>query len=231
MNNHFPQRLAALRKDFGYSQKQVSADLGISQALLSHYEKGVRECGLDFVVKAAEYYNVSCDYLLGKSDIKGLMQQAASSSRLVPSNESSLAYNYKLLSDSLDIVFCILEKINSDKLNKAMTSYMSTSIYRASRILCGQDNSVQGQGSKNTFLIDENVYSVQSAAAMYKFEARCKMLLLPDSKTAKRENRNASSISMNHLQAEYPELMNSLVELTQKIEKEMASVIVVTETE
>ena len=41
--------------------------MGISQALLSHYEKGIRECGLDFLVKAAEYYDVSCDYLLGRT--------------------------------------------------------------------------------------------------------------------------------------------------------------------
>ena len=40
----------------------------MSQALLSHYEKGVRECGLDFVVRAADFYGVSCDYLLGRSN-------------------------------------------------------------------------------------------------------------------------------------------------------------------
>ena len=40
---------------------------GISQALLSHYEKGIRECGLDFVIRCADYYHVSCDYLLGRS--------------------------------------------------------------------------------------------------------------------------------------------------------------------
>ena len=41
--------------------------MGISQALLSHYEKGIRECGLDFVVKCADYYGVTTDYLLGVS--------------------------------------------------------------------------------------------------------------------------------------------------------------------
>ncbi len=63
----FSGRLMALRKNKKISQKQAAKDLGISQALLSHYENGVRECGLNFVVRAANYYNVSCDYLLGNS--------------------------------------------------------------------------------------------------------------------------------------------------------------------
>ena len=64
----FPRRLYEQRKKKKISQKQAAKDLGISQALLSHYENGVRECGLSFVVKAADYYGVSCDYLLGKSN-------------------------------------------------------------------------------------------------------------------------------------------------------------------
>ena len=61
----FSDRLTTQRKRKGVSQKQAAADLGISQALLSYYENGIREPGLSFLVKAADYYNVSCDYLLG----------------------------------------------------------------------------------------------------------------------------------------------------------------------
>ena len=64
-NQTFSDRLTLQRKQKGVSQKQAAADLGISQALLSHYENGIRESGLQFLVKAADYYNVSCDYLLG----------------------------------------------------------------------------------------------------------------------------------------------------------------------
>ena len=66
-NSDFPRILTLLRKERGFSQKKAAADLGISQALLSHYEKGIRECGLDFLVRAANYYQVSCDYLLGRT--------------------------------------------------------------------------------------------------------------------------------------------------------------------
>ena len=63
----FSRIITLLRKERGITQKQAAQDLGVSQALLSHYEKGIRECGLDFVVRVADYYGVSCDYLLGRS--------------------------------------------------------------------------------------------------------------------------------------------------------------------
>lgn len=65
--------LSQLRKERGISQKKAATDLGISQALLSHYEKGIRECGLDFVIKCSEYYGVTTDYLLGVSDSRNGM--------------------------------------------------------------------------------------------------------------------------------------------------------------
>lgn len=67
-NSKFAAVLSQLRKERGSSQKKAAADLGISQALLSHYEKGIRECGLDFIIKCSDYYGVTTDYLLGVSE-------------------------------------------------------------------------------------------------------------------------------------------------------------------
>ena len=64
----FPEMLSKMRKERGVSQKKAATDLGISQALLSHYDKGIRECGLDFVIKCSQYYGVTTDYLLGVSE-------------------------------------------------------------------------------------------------------------------------------------------------------------------
>ena len=73
MVSDFSRIITLLRKEKGVTQKQAAEDLGVSQALLSHYEKGIRECGLEFVVRVADYYGVSCDYLLGRSaDRSGL---------------------------------------------------------------------------------------------------------------------------------------------------------------
>lgn len=65
MNCQFPEIISSLRKAKGVSQKQAAAELGVKQALLSHYENGIRECGLDFLIKLSEYYEVSTDELLG----------------------------------------------------------------------------------------------------------------------------------------------------------------------
>lgn len=67
MDKNFPIILTELRKEKGLSQKEAAARLGISQALLSHYEKGIRECGQSFLIKVADFYGVSCDYLLGRT--------------------------------------------------------------------------------------------------------------------------------------------------------------------
>ena len=63
--------MSTLRKKRGLSQRKVASDLQISQALLSHYENGAREPGLEFVCRACEYYGVSADYLLGRVDDEG----------------------------------------------------------------------------------------------------------------------------------------------------------------
>ena len=68
MNVMFSQALSQLRHEKGVSQRQAAQDLGVSQALLSHYENGIREPGLTFVVKVCDYYQVSADYLLGLTD-------------------------------------------------------------------------------------------------------------------------------------------------------------------
>lgn len=69
MDSQFCRVLCQLRKGRALSQRAVAGDLGISQALLSHYENGMREPGLGFVVRACDYYGVSADYLLGRTDI------------------------------------------------------------------------------------------------------------------------------------------------------------------
>ena len=68
MKSALASTLSQLRHEAGYSQRQASVDLGVSQALLSHYENGAREPKLDFIVKACNYYDVSADYILGRTD-------------------------------------------------------------------------------------------------------------------------------------------------------------------
>lgn len=78
MERNFSVVLSELRKERGLSQKEAAAKLGISQALLSHYEKGIRECGHSFLLKVADFYGVTCDYLLGRTTERNDFQTVAS---------------------------------------------------------------------------------------------------------------------------------------------------------
>ena len=80
MARSFPETLSALRRERNISQRRAAADLDISQALLSHYENGAREPGLNFVCRACDYYGVSADYLLCRSDEPEPLKKLASKS-------------------------------------------------------------------------------------------------------------------------------------------------------
>lgn len=67
MATDFSRTLSLLRQEKGISQRKAAAALGISQALLSHYENGIREPGLAFVCKVCDFYRVSADFLLGRT--------------------------------------------------------------------------------------------------------------------------------------------------------------------
>ena len=68
MERAFGDILAELRHEKGLNQRELAAELRISQALLSHYEKGTREPGLPFVGRVCDYFGVTADFVLGRSE-------------------------------------------------------------------------------------------------------------------------------------------------------------------
>ena len=61
-------RIRDLREDSDLKQKDLAAHLHISQNTYSQYETGIRSIPLETIVKIADYYGVSVDYLLGLTD-------------------------------------------------------------------------------------------------------------------------------------------------------------------
>ena len=88
----FAQILSELRRTAGLSQRKAAADLNISQALLSHYENGAREPGLNFVCRVCDYYNVTADYLLGRSPNPDGVDRGADIARVFIAEMRSLAH-------------------------------------------------------------------------------------------------------------------------------------------
>ncbi len=62
------KRVYDLREDSDLTQKEIAEYLGIHPNVYRRYEKGVREFPLELIVKLADYYHVSTDYLLGRTD-------------------------------------------------------------------------------------------------------------------------------------------------------------------
>lgn len=63
-------RLKQLRKERGISQLKLALDLNMNQNSISRYETGEREADYKTLIKFADYFDVSLDYLLGRSDKK-----------------------------------------------------------------------------------------------------------------------------------------------------------------
>ena len=65
------ENIRNLRLDKGYTQKQIAEMLGISQNTYSQYEIGVLNYPVDVIIKLADFYGTTTDYLLGRTDNKG----------------------------------------------------------------------------------------------------------------------------------------------------------------
>ena len=63
------QRLEDLRVDHDKTQNEIAAYLNMGRNVYWRYEKGVREIPTWAVVKLADFYGVSTDYLLGRTDV------------------------------------------------------------------------------------------------------------------------------------------------------------------
>ena len=68
MNVLLKERLAQLREVKGVRKKDVALILNIDQTTYGKYELGKRQPSLESLYKLAEYFNVTTDYLLGRSD-------------------------------------------------------------------------------------------------------------------------------------------------------------------
>ena len=64
------QRIQDLRTDANMSQKQLSEILHISQRSYSHHETGSRNIPVEMLIRLANYYDISVDYLVGRTDKK-----------------------------------------------------------------------------------------------------------------------------------------------------------------
>ena len=103
----FASNLGKLRQEKGLSQRQAAMELGVSQALLSHYETDAREPKLEFVVKICDYYSVTTDFLLGRtnernngaSKLSSKINEILTSLEILKQEETTILSNLKSLTE------------------------------------------------------------------------------------------------------------------------------------
>ena len=112
------------------------------------YEKGKREGNLNFVLKVADYYDVSCDYLLGRTlDRDGFKISPES----IPDAENSTddkvfkgnvisTLNKKLIMNSLSVIFDLLQKCNDKVLLEKVSQFFMIAIYKIFRLIYSGNN-------------------------------------------------------------------------------------------
>lgn len=62
------QRLRDLREDKDMKQVEIADMLGIQQTVYSRYERGFQNIPIEHLLKLADFYNVSTDYILGRTN-------------------------------------------------------------------------------------------------------------------------------------------------------------------
>ena len=223
MNSDFPRIITLLRKERGISQKNAAAALGISQALLSHYEKGIRECGLDFLVKAADYYNVSCDYLLGRSpepagktlSYDDIPEQDTNGSK-VAAGGMMAAFNKKLIVNSTNVLFSLIQKTGSNTIMKEASSFLMLAIYKMFRIVYSSNP----KNDSRFFTVPEVISSGVTSAAMSvceaNAEAAAKGVVIGDGDTA--SETDDTLITTGSLSEEYAGSASSLLNVIKNSE-------------
>ena len=224
MNSDFPRIITLLRKERSISQKQAAADLNVSQALLSHYEKGIRECGLEFLVKISDYYGVSCDYLLGRSpEPTGRTISIGEPSDASSGEGGQSSGSRKILINSINLLYAFASKTGSRSLVKGITSCLTLSVYRLFRILYSSNSS----NDRRFFTIPEACCGQLAAAAMANAEATVSAsaagIALGGGDTV--ESTEVLSITTASLSEEYPDTAASLLNLIKSGETVIASEI------
>lgn len=227
MNKDFPRIITMLRKEKKLSQKQVAEDLGISQALLSHYEKGIRQCSLDFVITVAEYYSVSCDFLLGRTvertgatlkfedipDSDDETEDIVRSSTLVP------MLNKKILCNSLSVIFDILAQNKNKQLTADVSNYLMLAVYKTFRTLY----SANPENHQSMFSVNKGIYQGYCDSYMSRYFTKVQFALSEENDSESPQKLNTTEYSSEILSQEYSKQSSSLFNLIQHAENKIKS--------
>ncbi|MDO5547042.1 MAG: helix-turn-helix transcriptional regulator [Eubacteriales bacterium] len=219
MASDFSRTLALLRREKRISQRTAAGDLQVSQALLSHYENGLREPGLAFVVRAADYFGVSCDYLLGRSlsrDGNRFSEPTASGEK---TESDPLAEMYKkLIADSSSLLLEAASRSGSAQLVQEISTYLSAATYKLFRYLYQAD----GTNPDEAFKTKPQSFDALCDALMKLSELRIQCAAAGGGTLGlKEEEAQMPTLSLGSLNEQFPQEAQSLLTILQNISEKL----------
>lgn len=220
MSTSFSRNLSLLRKEKGVSQKSVAAELKVSQALLSHYENGIREPGLAFVVSASDFYGVSADFLLGRTmsrdgtaiNVSQLHDASKDKDNVLRGSAMSL-FSKKILVNAIGITFDLLGRLENRSLVRHAYSYVGTAVYKIFRLIYMK----YGNTPTEYFSVSAVSFSDAADANMKLSEARFRTVLHDQNETI--------PLSNDSMTRDYPLLVQSMLSLIHATEKDISEEI------
>jgi len=228
MNNQFPRLITLLRQEKGISQKKAAQILEVSQALLSHYEKGIRECGLDFIIKCADYYNVSTDYLLGRTpdrqgafiQIDELPDENTMGKENVFRGSMLPVLNKKLIINSLNIIFEFLQNAKNKELTTECSNEIMLAVYKVFRYIYSLNNA----NPDSLFAADDDVFTEYANIAVLNCDIKLKAISgISKSRKIRKADIDKTMFALNQseIESRYPLFATSLFNLVQTAEINM----------
>lgn len=108
----FPERLKELREKEELSRQQLADILGVSRASLEYYEKGKRTPDIEVLYKLSEHFNVTADYLIGRTDKCGESTDVNAMCRYTGLSEKAvnILTNIKSKEDFIKIINFLIEE-------------------------------------------------------------------------------------------------------------------------
>ncbi|HIX90393.1 MAG TPA: helix-turn-helix transcriptional regulator [Candidatus Agathobaculum pullicola] len=210
MTSDFSRTLALLRREKKISQRTAAGDLGVSQALLSHYENGLREPGLPFVVRAADYYGVSCDYLLGRSMARD--GSAVPVERMDAQVHTGWEKNQVV--QAVSLLMDLTEQVGSKQLPHEVEAYLSVVIYKVYRYLYMADPS----NIEAVFRTSREQFEYLCDARMKEHELRIRTAAKGEAGFGlESETLQGLSIAPNEISKRYPELSGAFLTVLQQV--------------
>ena len=193
MKANFATVLSNLRRESNLSQKKAADCLGISQALLSHYENGVREPKLDFIAKACDFYGVTTDYILGRTS------ERSQAGVTIPARRA----DERLIAGTASLLVNMLVAIGDEALDESVGSYLNFCLYTV----------------VSTLRAPEKPYDPLVDAAQKTAEAA----FLSNVRRLNRDRTSAHMLSDTLLSERHPEAYAAMLELEQAVKRAVSS--------